>query len=93
MYEIKQTVEIPINHRLYIDVPPEVPTGKTILTFTPASLYNDIKSAKEIWITNKANPEEVKTKLNNLRGSLGKNAFGSMDGVTYQRKVREDWDN
>ena len=33
---ITQTVEIPANRRLTIEVPREVPTGKTILTFTPA---------------------------------------------------------
>lgn len=33
---IMQTVEIPDNHRLTIDVPREVPSGRTILTFTPA---------------------------------------------------------
>jgi hypothetical protein len=32
---ITQTVEIPVNHRLIIDVPPEVPAGSVILTFTP----------------------------------------------------------
>ena len=32
---ITQTVEIPVNHRLTIDVPPEVPAGPVILTFTP----------------------------------------------------------
>ena len=31
-----QTVEIPVNHRLVIDVPHEVPAGPVILTFTPA---------------------------------------------------------
>ena len=30
-----QTVEIPANRRLTIDVPSEVPPGKVILTFTP----------------------------------------------------------
>ena len=34
---VTQTVEIPANRRLIIDVPQEVPTGKTILTFTPAA--------------------------------------------------------
>ena len=34
---ITQTVEIPANHRLTIDVPREVPAGPVILTFTPAS--------------------------------------------------------
>ena len=34
---ITQTIDIPASHRLTIDVPREVPEGKTILTFTPAS--------------------------------------------------------
>jgi len=32
---VTQTVEIPANRRLVIDVPREVPTGPVILTFTP----------------------------------------------------------
>jgi hypothetical protein len=32
---IEQTVIIPANHRLTIDVPREVPAGPVILTFTP----------------------------------------------------------
>jgi len=32
---ITQTVEIPADRRLTIEVPREVPTGKTILAFTP----------------------------------------------------------
>jgi len=35
---ITQTVEIPANHRLVIDVPREVPTGRTVLAFTPATI-------------------------------------------------------
>ena len=34
---VTQTVDIPDDHRLVIDVPREVPAGRTILTFTPAS--------------------------------------------------------
>jgi len=33
---ITQTVIIPADYRLIIDVPREVPTGPVILTFTPA---------------------------------------------------------
>jgi hypothetical protein len=33
---IEQTVEIPANRRITLDVPPEVPLGRVILTFTPA---------------------------------------------------------
>ena len=31
---IEQTVDIPASHRLFIDVPPEIPAGRAILTFT-----------------------------------------------------------
>ena len=34
---VEQTVEIPANRRLVIDVPREVPVGRTVLTFTPAA--------------------------------------------------------
>jgi len=88
---VEQTVDIPTNRQLYINVPPEVPTGKTILTFIPASVYKDLESAQTDWEANSANSEELKAKVNSLKGSLGKNSFGSMDGVTYQRKVREEW--
>jgi hypothetical protein len=33
---IKQTIDIPTNHRITLDVPREVPAGATIITFTPA---------------------------------------------------------
>jgi len=42
---ITQTVEIPDNHRLIIDVPREIPAGSVILTFTPVGTLN--RSAKE----------------------------------------------
>jgi len=32
---ITQTVKIPLDRRLIIDVPREIPTGQVILTFTP----------------------------------------------------------
>jgi len=34
---VTQTVDIPANHRLTIDVPHEIPAGKTILIFKPIS--------------------------------------------------------
>jgi hypothetical protein len=40
---IEQTVDIPANHRLVIDLPCEVPAGKARLTVTPlAETPNDI---------------------------------------------------
>ena len=34
---VTQTVDIPASHRLTIDVPAEVPVGRAVITFTPAS--------------------------------------------------------
>jgi hypothetical protein len=34
---ITQTVEIPVNHKLTIDVPPEVPAGRVEIRSFPAS--------------------------------------------------------
>jgi len=32
---VTQTVEVPVSHRLIVDVPSEIPAGPVILTFTP----------------------------------------------------------
>ena len=90
---MEQTVEIPPSHRLLIDIPPEVPEGRAILTFTVVPANDGLENAREIWANNRAHPEELRKKLQNLRGSLGKNAFGELDGVAYQHKVREEWDD
>jgi hypothetical protein len=34
---ITQTIEVPADRRIILDVPREVPTGPVVLTFTPAS--------------------------------------------------------
>ena len=33
---IERTIEVPPNRRITLDVPPQIPVGKVILTFTPA---------------------------------------------------------
>ena len=43
---IEQTVEVPVSHRLTIDVPREIPAGPTILAFRPATVQKADK-AKE----------------------------------------------
>ena len=40
---ITQTVDIPENRRLTIDVPREVPTGPVVLTFTPKEVLQEKK--------------------------------------------------
>jgi DNA-damage-inducible protein J len=44
---ITQTVEVPANHRLIVDVPREIPAGRTILTFTPETCVVDGELAGE----------------------------------------------
>jgi len=44
---ITQTVEVPANHRLIVDVPPEIPAGRVILTFTPAAADDGLNHTGE----------------------------------------------
>jgi hypothetical protein len=56
---IEQTVEIPANHRLTIEVPQEVPAGPVVLTYRP-------KSAQEA-----DNPYEAVERLEGLARKMG----------------------
>jgi hypothetical protein len=76
---ITQTVEIPVSHRLTIDVPREVPAGRVMITFTPASRERvgaDGFSRKPI---------------SAYFGILSPATYG--DGVAYQRNIRDEWDD
>ena len=42
---IEQTVEIPADHRLTLEVPPEIPAGKAVIAFTAVSA--DLRSATQ----------------------------------------------
>ena len=44
---IEQTVEIPVDHRLIIDVPREIPVGKAIVSFTPVADQRSDDAATE----------------------------------------------
>ena len=45
---IEQIVDIPRDHRLVIAVPPEVPSGLTILSFTPADAVQSGQEARDL---------------------------------------------
>jgi len=45
---ITQTVKVPINRRLIIDVPREIPTESVIITFTPAKTLNESSSEPQL---------------------------------------------
>ena len=44
---VTQTVDIPADHRLIIDVPREIPAGKAVLTFTSAAKSPQFKLSKK----------------------------------------------
>jgi len=76
---ITQTVEVPVNHRLTIDVPHEVPAGRTIIAFTPAPVQS----------TDAAKPNRKPISM--YFGIISPGTYS--DGVTYQRNIRDEWDD
>jgi len=58
---IEQTVEVPANHRLTIDVPREVPTGKTIIAFRPATADSSLDSNDECPLCAKSHTPNAET--------------------------------
>ena len=71
-----QTVEIPADRRLIIDVPREIPAGKTILTFTPAPAETRISNSN-------------RKPISQYFGILSPETY--IDGIAYQRKLRDEW--
>jgi len=76
---VTQTVEIPASRRLTIDVPREVPLGKTIIAFTPA-----MNRSSDIAKSNRK-------PISRYFGILSPSTYG--DGVIYQRNIRDEWDD
>ena len=90
---IEQTVELPASHRLTIDVPREIPAGRTILAFTPAGSLtgNNPRTAEEALQMAEARAADPNRKsLSRLFGTH-QGILGG-DGVAYQRSIRDEWD-
>jgi len=97
---ITQTVDIPADRRITLEVPREVPSGPVILTFTPASPAKKdsvpkkrkdprtIEEALQMAEEQAADPN--RKPISRLFGTH-KGIFGG-DGVAYQRAIRDEWD-
>ena len=97
---ITQTVDIPESRRLVIDVPPEIPAGRTVLAFTPAVDQRSVgerlpggsprTTAEAIQMEENRASDPNRKPLSRFLGTLSPEAFG--DEVTYQRSLRDEWD-
>jgi hypothetical protein len=92
---IEQIVDIPDDRRITLNVPQAVPTGKTILTFTPAS-SRDVENsprttAEAIQMAEAKAADPNRKPLSHYFGILSPEAFG--DAVAYQRSLRDEWDD
>jgi hypothetical protein len=70
LMSVTQTVEIPVNHRLTIDVPPEIPAGRAEITFTPKAQVRE-QDETEYLCSSPANRERLEKAIDNIK--QGKN--------------------
>ena len=97
---ISQTVDIPDSRRLVIDVPREVPVGRTVLTFSPVPERKSeitslpggsprtVAEALQMAAERAADPNR---KPISRHFGKHKGIFGG-DGVAYQRAIRDEWE-
>ena len=82
---ITQTVEIPADRRITLEVPPDIPTGSVArieLILSPHKKVPDEAARQQ--------STNVRTPISQYFGFLSPNTYG--DGVAYQRKLRNEWD-
>jgi hypothetical protein len=96
---VTQTVDIPADRRITLEVPREVPPGRTILTFTPAHKPDTVQIAggnartveEALQMAAEKLADPNRKPLSRHFGILSPNTFG--DGVAYQREIRDEWDD
>jgi hypothetical protein len=89
---VTQTVDIPADHRLIIDVPREVPAGRAVLSFTPAvpAPPQARTVAEALYMAAERAADPAREPLSRLFG-IHPGLLGG-DGVAYQRAIRDEWD-
>jgi len=81
---VTQTVEIPANHRLTIDVPPEVPTGRAEIIFFPVMEQDET----EYLCNSPANRERLETAIENVKQGKNIISFDTLEQAIECAKKR-----
>ena len=82
---IEQIVEIPADHRIIFELPPEIPAG-TIARLE--LIYSPYKEALNDTVQQRTTKN--RTSLSQYFNLLSPETYG--DGVVYQRNLRNEWD-
>ncbi|MDR0720060.1 MAG: hypothetical protein LBF78_10530 [Treponema sp.] len=77
---IEQTVEIPPDHRLTIDVPREIPAGRAKLTVSISPKEKTVKMSRQM------------RNIMKFYGCLKDSPAFEGDPVEIQRQMRAEWD-
>ena len=92
---ITQTVDIPASRRLTIDVPPEIPAGRTLLVFRPVDEASACITAQEALNLGlgfgggpRIDPMEAVKRCSGITKRLGFN-FSSDDFLAMRRQDKE----
>jgi hypothetical protein len=89
---IEQTVEIPADHRLVLDVPREIPPGKAVVAFTPVPADAGQRSEPSVaQPARRRTPAEAIEYCRGLARRLGVTAT-SDDFLEQRRRDREQED-
>jgi len=87
---IEQTIEVPENRRITLDVPPQIPVGRTIVAFTPVPKAAPSKSLTANKVTLTAKEEARDKELYSLHAEeLNREAE---DVLLYQVDIFEKGD-
>jgi len=87
---IEQTVTIPYDRRLTIEIPRELPVGKARATLT--LIYDEEQElSKETHGASQQHSTTSRTPISRYFGIISEDTYG--DGVAFQRKLRDEWND
>jgi hypothetical protein len=88
---IEQTIEVPANRRITLEVPPQIPLGKVILAFTPA-LDNECPLCAKSHTPNAETAAAIREGRAMLKGEVPAKWYNSLDEM-WEDLEKDDDDN